>query len=215
MRTVNGISIRDTLDELVASPVGVVVVDVQNDFCHPDGHFGRYGKNLASAATAVPKVVKFVQAAQSRGVPCFFIRQRSEPGGRSDSPAWLRLKTRDGKSPDYALPGTWGAELVDGLAPNENDVLVDKYRPDAFMGTPLASLLRARGVDSLIFAGTTTEGCLESTVRSASYHDFYITIAEDLVFSPNTILHEGSIKFMSHRYSVALSKAILEIWSAQ
>lgn len=215
MRTVNGISIRDTLDELVAPPVAVIVVDVQNDFCHRDGHFARHGKDISSALAAVPSLVTFVKAAQAKGVPCVFVRQRSEPEGRSDSPAWLRLKTRDGKSPDYTLPGSWGAELVDGLDAKANDVTIEKYRPDAFLGTPLDALLRARGIESLVFVGTTTEGCLESSVRSASYRDYYVTVAEDLVFSPNAALHEGSMRLMRHRYPVVASAAILAIWKTR
>lgn len=215
VRHVNGIALRDTLDELVAPPVALVVVDVQNDFCHPDGHFARHGKDLSSATAAVPRLVRFVRSAQAHGVPCAFILQRSEPDGRSDSPAWLRLKTRDGKSPDYALPGTWGWRLVDGLAPAPGDIVVEKYRPDAFLGTPLEALLHARGLESLVFAGTTTEGCLESSVRSASYRDFYVTVVEDLVFSPNAALHEGSLRLMRHRYPVASSEAVLAAWGAR
>ena len=166
MRNVNGIPVRDTLDEMVAPPVAIVVVDVQNDFCHIDGHFARHGKNISTVAATVPGIVAFVRTAQDRGIPCVFVRQRSEPEGRSDSPAWLRLKTRDGKSPDYTLPGSWGADLVDGLDARPNDIVIEKYRPDAFLNTALDALLRARGIESLVFVGTTTEGCLESSVRS-------------------------------------------------
>ncbi len=215
MRIVNGIAIRDTLAEVVAPPVALVVIDVQNDFCHPGGHFARHGKDLASARAALPRLVAFVGDAQARGVPCVFVRQLTLPGGLSDSPAWLRLKTRDGKSADYTLPGSWGAELVAGLAPRAADLVVDKFRPDAFLGTPLEALLRARGLESLVFVGTTTEGCLESSVRSASYRDFYVTVVEDLVFSPNRELHEGSLRLMRQRYPVAASQAVLAAWGAR
>lgn len=215
MRNVNGMPVRDTLDEMVAPPVAVVVVDVQNDFCHSDGHFGRHGKDVSTAAATVPGIVTFVRAAQERGIPCVFVRQRSEPEGRSDSAAWLRLKTRDGKSPDYTLPGSWGADLVDGLEPRANDIVIEKYRPDAFLNTPLDALLRARGIESLVFVGTTTEGCLESSVRSASYRDYYVTVAEDLVSSPNAALHEGSLRLMRHRYLVVPSDAIVAAWRAR
>lgn len=215
MRHVNGVAIRDTLAELVAPPVAVVVVDVQNDFCHPDGHFGRHGKDLSGAAAALPALVAFVSVARRRGIPCAFVRQRTEPDGRSDSPAWLRLKTRDGKTPDYTLPGTWGAALVAGLDPSRTDMVVDKYRPDAFLDTALEALLRARGIDSLVFVGTTTEGCLESSVRSASYRDFYVTVVEDLVFSPNAALHEGSLRLMRARYPVASHDEVVAAWEAR
>ena len=213
VRNVNGILIRDTLDEMVAPPVAVIVVDVQNDFCHADGHFARHGKDISTAAASLPALVAFVHASQERGIPCGFVRQRSEPEGRSDSAAWLRLKTRDGKSPEYTLPGSWGADLVDGLVPRANDIVVEKYRPDAFLGTPLDALLRARGIESLVFVGTTTEGCLESSVRSASYRDYYVTVAEDLVSSPNAALHEGSLRLMRHRYLVVPSTTILDAWN--
>jgi nicotinamidase-related amidase len=215
MRTVNGIQIRDTLSELVGPPVALIVIDCQNDFCEPAGHFARHGKDISGAAAALPSLVEFVRAAQQSGIPCFFVRQRSEPDGRSDSPAWLRLKTRDGKSPDYTLPGTWGAELVSGLVPGPVDICIDKYRPDAFLGTSLDALLRGRGLESLVFVGTTTEGCLESSVRSASYRDFYVTVVEDLVFSPNADLHEGSLRLMRQRYTVASRDAILNAWNGQ
>jgi len=214
VRYVNGIAIRDTLAEVVAPPVAVVAIDVQNDFCHPDGHFARHGKDIGSALAALPALVAFVAGAQARGIPCVFVKQRSEPEGRSDSPAWLRLKTRDGKSPDYTLPDSWGAALVDGLVPRPQDIVVDKYRPDAFLNTPLDALLRARGLESLIFVGTTTEGCLESSVRSASYRDYYVSVVEDLVFSPNAALHEGSMRLMRHRYPVASASAVLAAWAA-
>jgi nicotinamidase-related amidase len=215
VRTVNGFAIRDTLAELVAPPVALVVIDVQNDFCHADGHFAHYGKDLATAYAALPRLVAFVRASQDKGIPCVFVRQLTLPDGRSDSPAWLRLKTRDGKASDYTLPGSWGAALVDGLMPGRSDLVVDKYRPDAFLGTPLEALLRAQRIESLVFVGTTTEGCLESSVRSASYRDFYVTVVEDLVFSPNRELHEGSLRLMRQRYPVASSGEVLAAWNVR
>jgi nicotinamidase-related amidase len=214
MREVNGVAVRDSLAEVVAPPVAVVVVDVQNDFCHPEGHFARHGKDVRAAGIAVPELVRFVRSAQARDIPCAFVKQRSEPNGASDSPAWLRLKTRDGKSPDYSLPGSWGAELVDGLAPRPSDIVVEKYRSDAFLNTALDALLRSRAIESLVFVGTTTEGCLESSVRAASYRDYYVCVVEDLVFSPNAALHEGSLRLMRHRYPVATATAVLEAWTA-
>ena len=66
-----------------------------------------------------------------------------------------------------------------------------------------------------VFVGTTTEGCLESSVRSASYRDYYGTVADDLVFSPNAVLHEGSLRLMRHRYPVVPSATVLAAWSAR
>ena len=90
----------DTLDELVDPRwTALLVVDVQNDFCHVDGHFAKFGKDVASMAPAVKKMVDFVGKAQALGMRTIFLRQASLPDARMDSPAWLRFKTRDGKAP--------------------------------------------------------------------------------------------------------------------
>src|SRR5690606_11493357 len=170
------------LEELVnPEHTALVAIDIQNDFCHPEGHFARAGKAVAHMQPAVERMKQLVSAAQELGVPVYFLRQLTLPDGKSDSPAWLRFKTREGNAPDYALRGSFGYKLVDGLAPGPNDCVVDKCRPDGFIGTPLDLLLRARGIQTVVLLGTTTEGCVESTVRAASYHDYYIVVAGDAV----------------------------------
>ncbi len=211
MKTILGRQVLDTLEELVDPRwTAVLAIDMQNDFCQPGGHFERYGKNVAPMAPAVQRMVDFVGRAQALGVRTIFLRQVSLPDGRMDSPAWLRFKTRDGKAPDYALPGTWGWQFVDGLVPRPQDWVIDKFRPDGFIGTPLDHVLRTQGIQSLILLGTTTEGCVESTVRSASYHDYYTVVVEDAVASPNPVLHEGSLRFFHARYPTHGSERVLQ-----
>ena len=201
MRTIAGRHVRDTLEELVDPRVSALLaVDIQNDFCSAGGHFARHGKDVARMAPAVATMVHFVGAAQALGVRTIFVRQASLPDARMDSPAWLRFKTRDGKAPDYAIPGTWGWQLVDGLRVREGDWTIEKFRPDGFIGTHLDHVLRTQGIESVIVCGTTTEGCVESTVRSASYHDYYTVVVSDAVASPNAELHDGSLRFFRARY---------------
>lgn len=213
MKTIHNVSVRDSLEELVdPKATALVVIDVQNDFCHPDGHFARYKKDLSSIQAMLPKLVSFVNAAQDLGIWTVFVQQQTMPGGKSDSPAWLRFKCRDGKSPEYTLKGSWGAALVDGLAPRGNDIAVEKYRPDAFVHTNLDQMLRANGIESVVMLGTTTEGCVESSVRGASYHDYYVVVVSDLVGSPNPALHDGSMRLFQARYPLATSDEILAAW---
>ncbi len=213
MRYVNKIPVRDSLEELVdAASTAVLVIDIQNDFCHPEGHFGRHGRDVSMAEEALPRMVDFVRRAQRSGVTTVFVQQSTLPDNASDSPAWLRFKTRDGKSPEYGLPGSWGRELVAGLDPGPNDLRVEKFRPDAFVGTDLEAQLRQRGIETLVILGTTTEGCVESSVRSASYRDFYVVVVEDGVCSCSRELHEGSMRFYRARYPLAKATDILSIW---
>jgi ureidoacrylate peracid hydrolase len=213
MRSINGVTVRDTLAELVdPKAAALVVIDVQNDFCHDQGHFARHGKDLRSIQAIVPGVVRFVSQAQALGVRTFFVQQTTLPNGRSDSPAWLRFKCRDGKSPDYTLRGSWGWRLVDGLAVGPNDWEIEKFRPDVFVGTSIDGLLRANGIESVVMLGTTTEGCVESSVRGASYHDYYVVVVSDLVASVNRVQHEGAMRLFEARYPLATADEILAIW---
>jgi nicotinamidase-related amidase len=210
MKTIMGRHVLETLPELVDPRwTAVLAIDIQNDFCDPRGHFARYGKNVAIMAPAVARMVEFVNGAQALGVRTIFMRQLSLPDARMDSPAWLRFKTRDGKAPDYTLPGSWGASFVDGLTVREGDWVVEKFRPDGFIGTHLDHILRTQGIQSLILLGTTTEGCVESTVRSASYHDYYTVVVSDAVASPNAELHEGSLRFFRARYPTHTAAEVL------
>jgi len=210
VKSILGREVLDTLEELVDPRwTAVLAVDIQNDFCTPGGHFARHGKDVARMAPAVSRMVEFIGRAQALGMRTIFMQQASLPDGRMDSPAWLRFKTRDGKSPDYALPGTWGWQLVDGLRVGPRDWVIEKFRPDSFLGTHLGQVLRTQGIQSLIILGTTTEGCVESTVRSASYHDHYVVVVEDAVASPNAELHEGSLRLFHARYPTQGSERIL------
>ncbi|MDE0944653.1 MAG: cysteine hydrolase, partial [Alphaproteobacteria bacterium] len=182
MRDVSGTMVRDSLSELVApETTALLVVDVQNDFCHDDGHFARHGKDMAAVKAVLPGIRSFVAAAREHGVKVVFIQQATLPDGASDTASWLRFKSRDGKTPDYTLPGSWGWQFVDGLEPRRDELVVQKFRPDGFHRTGLDEHLRAAGIESVIVLGVITEGCVESTIRSASYHDYYVVVVGDNV----------------------------------
>ncbi|MBA3478498.1 MAG: isochorismatase family protein, partial [Lautropia sp.] len=88
MKTINGVEVLDTLDEILRpAHTALLVVDVQNDFCHPDGHFAKYGKVLGSIQMMLPALMNFVGEAQRLGIFTIFICQQTLPHGRSDSPA--------------------------------------------------------------------------------------------------------------------------------
>lgn len=213
MKKIGDTLVYDDLEEMIdPSHTVLIVVDLQNDFCHPEGHFARYGKDLTMIAERLPAMCAFVQEAQSLGVRTIFTLQATLPEGKSDPPAWLRFKCRDGKSPDYTLQGSWGWELAVGLKPGRRDLVVEKFRPDSFIQTNLELLLRANAVETVVIMGVITEGCVESTVRAASYRDYYTVVVRDGVASPNALLHEGSMRLFEARYPLYSMAEILEVW---
>ena len=210
MRIHNGKVIRETLDEILdPSRTAVIAIDIQNDFFAPEGVFAKAGRDMELASARLPAMVELIGAAQRIGVMTVFVRQLTLPDSKGDSPAWLRLKLRDGKSPDYTLPGSWGAAFCDGIAPRQGDPVIDKMRPDAFHRTALDLLLQANDIDTVVCLGANTEGCVESTVRSAAHHDYYTVVAEDAVASSNVAYHEASLALMRNRFVTAPAADIL------
>lgn len=215
MRQINGIDVLDTLAEMIdPAHTAVVCVDVQNDFCSRGGHFERHGKSLAMIEDRLATMVDFVREAQASGIPVAFLKQATLPENMSDSPAWLRFKTRDGKSSDYTIRGSWGWEMVEGLRAGPRDWVIEKFRPDGFHQTDLDLLLRAKGIRTVVILGTTTEGCVESTIRSASYRDYYVVVVEDAIGSPNATLHDGSMNLIRNRYPLAPAQDIVTHWKS-
>lgn len=211
MIEIHGKQVCQTLPEvLVPHQTAVVAIDIQNDFFSPKGVFAAAGRDMSLANQHLPNMVKLMTTAQANGIFTVFVRQLTLPEGKGDSPAWLRLKVRDGKSPDYTLIGSWGAEFCEGIKPRASDPVVDKFRPDAFHRTNLDLILRSNGIQTVVLLGANTEGCVESTVRSCAHHDYYTVVAEDAVASSNVAYHDASLKLMRNRFLVGSTKEILD-----
>ena len=215
MREIRGVMVRDTLSELVdPAAAAIVVIDMQNDFCHPDGLFAKAGKDTTAIREMLPRAVSFVETARRLGVRVIFVQQTTLRDDRSDSPAYLRFKVRDDKAPDYTLEGTWGWQYIDEMNLRPDDFVVRKSRSDAFLHTNLDQVLRAARIETMVVIGPVTEGCVEATVRSGLHHDYYVVVVRDCVASVNKALHEGSMRLMEARHIMANSDELLAAWKA-
>uniref|UniRef100_UPI0025DCCB83 cysteine hydrolase family protein n=1 Tax=Lapillicoccus sp. TaxID=1909287 RepID=UPI0025DCCB83 len=88
------------------------------------------------------------------------------------------------------------------------------YRSSAFWGTNLDLLLGSNGIETVIVAGCTTEGCVESTARDAMFSDYYVVVAEDCVGSDDRTQHDASMLLMRHRFDLARNEQIVGVWEA-
>ena len=214
MKTVAGRTIPSSPDELLdPSRCALLVIDVQNDFLADDGHFGRHGRDVARMRHVLPALQELIDAARSGGARVVFVQQSTLPDGASDSDAWLYFKTRDGKSPDYTLAGSWGEELFE-LQPREGELRVRKFRPSAFHGTDLATGLRAMGVETVVACGVLTQGCVLATTLDASFNDFYAVVAQEAVAGPNDELHGVALTFLGSRYDCLTNDRIVRAWAS-
>lgn len=181
------------LRELVAPErTALVVVDVQNDFCHEDGSIAARGMDVAPIHAMVPRLEGLIQAAHAGNVPVIFIR--TEHGLWTDAPAWqerLASRTSAARRP-ICREGTWGAEFY-RLQPSPGDRVVVKHRYSAFLGTDLDLILRSRGIETVLCTGVTTNVCVESTARHGFMLNYRVVMVSDCCAAPTEEEHRSAL----------------------
>jgi nicotinamidase-related amidase len=173
----------------------LIVVDMQNGFCHPDGSLPRLGMSLAGAEAAVANAAIAVAHARETSMPVVFTRHVYRPGYPDQGP-WLAGRSPDLASAGGLRAGGWDGDVVDELGCRPDDLVVDKVRLDAFQWTSLEPLLRGLGVTELVACGVVTNFCVESTVRSAVMRDFDVTLLADCCAAQTPRLHEIGVEVM-------------------
>lgn len=202
---------------LAPDKTALIMIDMQNDFVDDKGKFALGGRDASQIKKIVPTCKNLLEAARKAGVFVVHIQQTTLPDEESDTGGWLAFKTRDGKSPTYALIHSWGWETIDDLRPISTEAYFEpcimKFRPDAFLNTPLDSILHANNIKSVICCGCTTEGCVLATVMGAAFHDYYTCVAEDAVATSVDGAHEHAIWLMKKRYIVRRCEEIMNCWA--
>jgi ureidoacrylate peracid hydrolase len=165
-------------DPIPLARTGLLIVDLQNDFLHPDGAYARGGQGGVSIA-ALPKRLKpLADAFRSSGgwiISSHFTLVPGRDGEPLVSPHLKALRPFLRKG-DFA-PGSWGHALVDELAPS--DLAVEKVAYSAFYMTRLEWLLRKCGIDRLVVGGIVSNGGVASTVRDAHVRDIETVVLSD------------------------------------
>lgn len=150
----------------------LVVVDMQNGFCHPDGSLYAPGSEAA-----VGPVADLVDRAHDDGVRVVFTRDVHPPEQFADAYYYDEFEQWG----EHVLEDSWDAELVDELDVDADDHVVQKHTYDAFHQTELDGWLSARGVDDLLFCGTLANVCVLHTAGSAGLRDYRPVMVEDAI----------------------------------
>lgn len=180
-----------------SSRTAVVVVDMQNDFGAEGGMFARAGIPITAIAATVDRIAHVLDAARRAGMTVVYLTMQFEldlsDAGAPDAPNFLKHKplgvgevaaAPDGRESRTLVKGTWGTEILPELAPEDADIVVPKHRYSGFFETKLDTILRERGIESLVFTGCTTSVCVDSTLRDAFYRDYRCLLLSDCTGEP-------------------------------
>jgi nicotinamidase-related amidase len=178
------VSVRDT---------ALLLCDLQNDFLHPDGAYGRAGQTAPEIAALPARLAPLARRVRERGgwiVSTHFTLVPGKGGDPFVSPHLRKLRPFLARG-DFA-PGSWGHALVEELAPA--DLAVEKVAYSAFYQTRLEWVLARAGVSRLLACGIVTNGGVASTVRDAHVREFGVILVEDgcAAFTPE--LHRAAVE---------------------
>lgn len=177
---------------IALASTALVLVDLQNDFLHPQGAYGRSGLKNADIA-ALPQTLKpLVERVRAGGgiiISTHFTLVPGRDGEPIVSPELLQLRPFLRKG-DF-LPGGWGHALVSELP--LSDIAIEKIAYSAFYMTRLEWVLRKLNIEQVIFGGIVTNGGVASSVRDAHVRDFKTIVLEDGCAAFSREMHELSL----------------------
>ena len=176
-----------------ATSTALLICDLQNDFLHPDGAYGRAGQAAPAIAALPDRLAPLARAMRAVGgwvVSTAFTLVPGRGGEPMISPH-LRALRPFLRAGDFQ-PGAWGHGLVDALQPA--DLTVEKVAYSAFYMTRLEWVLRKAGVERLLVCGIVTNGGVASTVRDAHVRDLDVTVLLDGCAAFSEAVHDAAIE---------------------
>ncbi len=202
---------KPLVEKVSPRDAALIVVDVQNDFCHSDGATHKNGADVAPMQAVPPVLNGLIDAARKADLPVVWVRTTHSP--TTDSPSWN--ERREGREHYICADGSWGAEWFQ-VAPAPGEDVVLKHRYSGFVGTNLDDVLRARGIKSVIVTGVVTNMCVESTVRDAFMRDYFVVVPRDCVAASEPEVHERSLDHMGKVFGdIATAAQIIACWTPQ
>lgn len=191
------------------SQTGLIVIDIQNDFCHEDGAFSKAKKDLSMIQGMIPRLMGFIDHVRKIPLSVIYVRTTHDDWTNSDAYNQInRLRNRS----LICRTGTWGAEFYK-LTSRDDEYIITKHRYSAFQGTNLEIVLRCRGIDTLLVSGIMTNVCVESTLRDGFNRDFFTILVEDCVAADRIELHSATLENVRDYFGIVTStEALLSIW---
>jgi biuret amidohydrolase len=187
---------------LLLAHTALIVVDMQNAFCHPEGFCGcELGADLTAAHAIISRIQRLITWARKHQLTIVYTRESHLPD-LSDLSSSKALRYANagypvgglGKMGKFLIRGEPGTELIDQLQPAPDELQLDKPAQSIFIGTNLAETLHQRKITHLLFTGVTTECCVLASYRQASDLGFYCLLLSDCCAAMSPIEHQAAIE---------------------
>ncbi|MDJ0981992.1 MAG: isochorismatase family cysteine hydrolase [Kiloniellales bacterium] len=194
--------------DLRPESTGLLLVDLQNDFLHPEGAYGRAGQSAPEIAALPGRLAPLAAALRAAGgwiVSTLFTLVPGRDGKPFISAHLKELRPFLGKG-DFC-PGAWGHQVVDELQPA--DLTVEKVAYSAFYMTRLEWVLRRAGIETLIVGGIVTNGGVASTVRDAHVRDLRTIVLADGCAAFRPEVHEAALADLATVSQIATCAEVL------
>ena len=178
------------------SATGMIVIDMQNDFCHQDGWLASIGVDVSPARAPIQPLTMLLPRLRAAGVPVIWVNWGTRPDRLNLSPALRHVYDPAGKGAGLGdklertgfpvlQAGSWSARIVDEIAPPDGDIHVAKHRMSGFWDTPLDSILRNLRLDTLLFGGVNLDQCVLHTLADANFLGYDTILVEDCAATTN------------------------------
>lgn len=197
---------KRVVDQLKPGKTALIVVDVQNDFCHSQGAFGKRGFDLSQADPAVNSLLALIDHCRQFNMPIIFVQ--TVHSNWTDSDAWSGRLEGAGGEMMICRSDSWGVEFYK-VKPQKSDFIVTKHRFSGFVATDLNLVLRSRGIETLLMTGVATNVCVETTARDGFCLDYSIILVEDCcaAFSPEE--HASAITNINKYFGVVADSNLI------
>lgn len=167
----------------------LVIVDMQNDFCHPEGWLGSIGVDVSPGRALIGSTVRMVEQCRKADVPIIWVNWGNRPDLLNLGPSALHVYNGDGTGTGLGDPlangapvlelGSWAAAILDEFGDTSGDIHVAKYSMSGFWDTHLDAILRNLRITTLLFAGVNLDQCVLCTFQDASFRGYDCVLLED------------------------------------
>lgn len=181
----------------------VLAIHLQKDIVTPNGAFGGFFAQNVADRNVLGVAADVLSAARSAGLPVFYTRVGWDAGHKTLHPnnPLLSIVAQQ----QCCVNGTWQTEIVDDVAPQDVDIVLTNERVSGLADSPLDTLLRGRGVDTLVLFGVATNLSVEDTARHASNLGYRVILIEDATSAATEEAHRASLETLG---------LLAEVWSS-